>query len=70
MFCCSQMESAVDGWKKDCIIHSSPFECPDALIARMRNGNFGIIYHDGGSSVNEIEYCPWCGKKFLSQKRV
>jgi hypothetical protein len=26
---------------------------------------YGLYVHDGGSSVIEILYCPWCGKKLL-----
>lgn len=31
-------------------------------MARMGDGSIGIIYHDGGASVNVVNYCPWCGK--------
>lgn len=48
--------------KKDCDIHLDAWECPDALMARMGDGSIGIIYHDGGASVNVVNYCPWCGK--------
>ncbi|KWX02955.1 hypothetical protein LI90_4004 [Carbonactinospora thermoautotrophica] len=24
---------------------------------------WGIRYLDGGSSIQRLEYCPWCGKK-------
>jgi len=45
-------------WK--CDQHSSPFECPDALVYKRGNG-YGLIIHDGGTSQIAIEYCPWCG---------
>jgi len=45
-----------------CDLHESRYDCPDALINMMRGG-YGIIVHDGGSSVVEISFCPWCGAK-------
>jgi hypothetical protein len=40
--------------------NESRHECPDALIATVRGG-YGLIVHDGGQSVIEIKFCPWCG---------
>ena len=37
------------------------FECADTLI-HEKNGVYGIIVHDGGSSFIEIKFCPWCGE--------
>jgi hypothetical protein len=45
-----------------CEMHPDRFDCPDALIAWGGFG-FGLIVHDGSSSVVEIAYCPWCGTK-------
>ncbi len=39
------------------------FECPDSLIYRAQDGDYGIIIHDGGQSYISIEYCPWCGSE-------
>jgi hypothetical protein len=50
---------------RTCKHHVDRYDCPDALIARMRGG-YGIIVHDGGSSVIEIAFCPWCGSKLPS----
>ena len=36
----------------------------DALIIE-----YGIKYLDGGSSVQLINYCPWCGKKLPESLR-
>lgn len=59
--CCSRMAEAVEG---SCDLHPDRFECPDALLHRSaRTGEYGIIIHDGGSSVASIGYCPWCGTK-------
>ncbi|WEK45185.1 MAG: hypothetical protein P0Y56_09055 [Candidatus Andeanibacterium colombiense] len=48
-----------------CDQHADRSDCPDALIGRVRGG-YGIIVHDGGSSVVEIAFCPWCGGKLPS----
>jgi hypothetical protein len=45
-----------------CTSHPDRRECPDAFIGEVRGG-FGLLVHDGGSSVIEIAYCPWCGTK-------
>jgi hypothetical protein len=45
-----------------CDVHQDRNSCPDALIGTLRSG-YGIIVHDGGGSVIEIAYCPWCGTK-------
>ncbi|MBE5099767.1 hypothetical protein IGH99_11360 [Bacillus aryabhattai] len=47
-----------------CDIHSDPFDCPDNLILFDKtNKEYGLIIHDGGSSIIGISFCPWCGKK-------
>lgn len=54
-----------------CPVHSSPFECPDWLILHDDTaGDYGIIIHDGGQSYIKIDYCPWCGHKLGSEKRL
>jgi len=58
-FCCDRMADDLNQLCKD---HPDRRECPDALISKVRGG-YGIIIHDGGSSVIEISYCPWCGSK-------
>ena len=30
---------------------------------------YGISYNDGGSSFQEITFCPWCGKRLPSSLR-
>ena len=57
--CCPRMAEDLD---RSCEIHPDRADCPDALIDRVRGG-YGIIVHDGGSSVIEIAYCPWCGTR-------
>jgi Domain of unknown function (DUF6980) len=56
-YCCERMAFDLN---RTCRHHANRFDCPDALIAEMRGG-FGIIVHDGGSSVIRIDFCPWCG---------
>ncbi|PSJ40586.1 DUF6980 family protein [Allosphingosinicella deserti] len=58
-FCCDQMAYDLN---QICDMHPDRGDCPDALIARV-NGGYGIMIHDGGSSVTTIAFCPWCGTK-------
>ena len=52
-----------------CLVHSSPFLCPDWLIIyNEKREEFGIVVHDGGESYIRINYCPWCGKKLCKSK--
>ena len=55
--CCERMAHDLD---RVCDMHPERHDCPDALIGQVRGG-FGIIVHDGGSSVIAISFCPWCG---------
>lgn len=49
-------------FKKKCKTHVDRMECPDMLLEYARSlERFGIIVHDGGSSMIIIKYCPWCG---------
>jgi hypothetical protein len=43
-----------------CDAHENRFDCPDALVAKVRGG-CGLIVHDGGESFIEIRHGPWCG---------
>jgi hypothetical protein len=54
-----------DDLSQTCDLHETRFDCPDALIAVMEGG-YRLIVHDGGSSVIEIHFCPWCGSKLPS----
>lgn len=46
------------------------YECPDVLIKYIpKFDEYGIIYHDGGTAVSSINYCPWCGCKLPESKR-
>jgi len=53
-----------------CDVHEDRFDCPDALVEYLpKFDEYGIIVHDGGSSIIGIEFCPWCGKKLPPSKR-
>ena len=65
--CCKDMMNAVNF---KCDQHEDPFECPDALVFYDKVFNeYGIIVHDGGGSVREISFCPWCGAKLPASRR-
>ncbi|MGN6619479.1 MAG: DUF6980 family protein [Sphingomonas sp.] len=57
--CCEMMRSNVEN---SCEKHADRADCPDCLIAFWPDEKrYGIMIHDGGSSMVEIAYCPWCG---------
>ena len=58
-YCCDAMRRDL---QQECCWHPDRWDCPDALIGRMEGG-YGLIIHDGGSSVSAISFCPWCGTK-------
>lgn len=47
--------------ERACEHHIDRFDCADALVQRARDGTYGLIVHDGGSSFVKIYVCPWCG---------
>ena len=59
-YCCETMR---DHATKTCGHHKHRHECPDCLIDQHRNGEFGIMIHDGGTSHVTIKFCPWCGTR-------
>ena len=63
-FCCEDMRYHATN---HCPVHDSPYECPDWLIVRDDEGDFGIVIHDGGTSCVEIRYCPWCGARLTAE---
>lgn len=57
--CCETMRYHVES---SCDQHPDRFDCPDAIVSYNKRFNeYGIIVHDGGSSVILMFYCPWCG---------
>ncbi|MEK4385812.1 hypothetical protein MKZ25_08375 [Solibacillus sp. FSL W7-1464] len=60
-FCCEFMEYHANF---KCDIHENPYDCPDKIVIfNEKSNDYGIIIHDGGSSIIEINFCPWCGDK-------
>lgn len=57
-FCCESMRYYLN---QNCDKHSV-WECPDAIIIRIANGDFGLPIKDGGQSYIKIKFCPWCGE--------
>ena len=54
----------------ECSEHPDPFSCPDKLVHYSdKFKEYGIIIHDGGSSISVIHYCPWCGEKLPKSVR-
>ncbi|WP_434547977.1 DUF6980 family protein [Novosphingobium resinovorum] len=50
--------------ENNCDDHEDRFDCPDSLIHySYQADSYGLIIHDGGSSIIGISYCPWCGAK-------
>ena len=66
-YCCERM--AVD-LNQTCDQHHNRFDCPDNLMHRMRDGSYGLMVHDGGRSVIQIAFCPWCGTKLPTKQQT
>jgi hypothetical protein len=62
--CCSSMRAHLE---RHCPLHPSPFDCPDSIVYFDEDREqYGLIIHDGGTSVIAIAYCPWCGAALSS----
>jgi len=65
--CCESMEQQI---AFRCDKHPNPFACPDSLVLYSEQfDEYGIIVHDGGTSLRVISFCPWCGTKLPESKR-
>ncbi len=65
--CCDVMEEQIN---YKCPVHTDAFDCPHNLINYTPIfDEYGIIIHDGGTSVMVINFCPWCGSKLPGSKR-
>ncbi|MEZ4797340.1 MAG: hypothetical protein R2785_09230 [Flavobacteriaceae bacterium] len=42
----------------------------DVIINKLKDGTYGIPIHDGGSSIIEINFCPWCGTNLKKQNNA
>ncbi|HBT09998.1 MULTISPECIES: DUF6980 family protein [Leeuwenhoekiella] len=40
----------------------------DVVINKWTDGTYGIPIHDGGTSIIEINFCPWCGQNLTDKK--
>jgi hypothetical protein len=48
--------------ERTCDEHADRCDCPDALIGYLHGRReYGLIVHDGGRSMRQIDFCPWCG---------
>lgn len=57
--CCEEMRRQVE-WA--CDRHADRFDCPDCLVSYSpKFREYGLVIHDGGTSVIGIRFCPWCG---------
>lgn len=66
-FCCDRMATELE---KECERHIDRSQCPDVLVGYLSKFNeYGILVHDGGSSIVEIQFCPWCGTKLPPSMR-
>ena len=67
MHCCADMRREIE---RMCDQHPDRFHCPDCLVnysSRFRE--YGLIIHDGGSSIILIRFCPWCGSALPASLR-
>ncbi|MFC9688911.1 DUF6980 family protein [Kribbella sp. NPDC056951] len=65
--CCETMDRQVS---VTCDQHDDPFECADAVVTfSAKFQEYGLIIHDGGSSVLGISFCPWCGQRLPESQR-
>jgi hypothetical protein len=65
--CCEEMRQEAE---RVCDQHPNRFDCPDCLVQyshRLRE--YGLIVHDGGSSVIRIRFCPGCGTQLPESLR-
>ena len=58
-FCCLEIAKHIS----DGISESGEiiYDNVDIILRKWDNGTFGIPIHDGGASMIEINYCPFCG---------
>ncbi|GAA2250419.1 hypothetical protein GCM10010232_42900 [Streptomyces amakusaensis] len=65
--CCEAMSLRANA---PCDRHGDPFACPDALIRFSAEfQEYGLIVHDGGTSIITIDFCPWCGRRLPESQR-
>jgi hypothetical protein len=59
--CCETMKAHLT---TTCTMHADEYACGDIVVVYEPDRNaFGLPVHDGGTSMVEITFCPWCGAK-------
>lgn len=65
--CCEDMRREVE---RVCDEHPNRWDCPDCLLQYSRRfREYGLIVHNGSTSVARIRFCPWCGGKLPDSLR-
>ncbi|HJX48173.1 MAG TPA: hypothetical protein VJ375_10015 [Gaiellaceae bacterium] len=60
-----------DAVSTECEQHPDRWDCADALVGHWPNyREYGLIVHDGGSSMIVIDYCPFCGARLPESLRA
>lgn len=59
-YCCEALSTHTE---YRCPDHPDPYDCPDNVVVRAKDGSFGLPIHDGGGSHIAISHCPWCGSE-------
>ena len=64
--CCESMKQHL----ATCDAHEAKASCGDQLVSYApKFDEYGLLVHDGGSSVIAIAFCPWCGSKLPESLR-
>ena len=64
--CCGSMKQHL----ATCDAHGANASCGDQFVSYVpKFDEYGLLVHDGGSSVIGIAFCPWCGSKLPESLR-
>ncbi|MFO1251407.1 MAG: hypothetical protein U1E77_09810 [Inhella sp.] len=64
--CCDSMRAHI---APPCDQHE-PGDCSDALVVfESQFREYGLRVQDGGTSIVQIDFCPWCGFKLPGSLR-
>lgn len=67
-YCCESMEADLT---QTCSEHPRRYQCPDSLVNYWAGSHtYGLMVHDGGTSIMEINFCPWCGANLKNFKII
>lgn len=65
--CCRRMTEELE---RSCPHHETRAACPDSLVEYIAKfDEYGLIVHDGTSSIVTIAFCPWCGVQLPPSRR-